>query len=111
MIAEELKRLKCVFVADWPCHVEVEEIPLEVCRLCLEAKNNYANQQSKTVKRAIMRAEVPRPPSSEELLATLSNLDRRLLNDEVSIEEYLQGRNEIVKQLLACRGKTGVVAP
>jgi len=32
------KKLKCWIIREWDCHVEAEEIPLEVCRLCAETK-------------------------------------------------------------------------
>ena len=47
-ILEKLKT-KCVFIAEWECPIETSEIPLEVCKLCLEARKI----QSKSIK--IMR--------------------------------------------------------
>jgi len=49
----ELRRLKCVFVSDWTCYVQVDEIPLEVCRICLEARRTRATERAKTVTRQI----------------------------------------------------------
>ncbi len=48
MAAEILEKLKmkCVFVAEWECPVETAEIPLEVCKVCLEARKT----QSKHIK-------------------------------------------------------------
>lgn len=37
-------KMKCVFVADWICPVETSEIPLEVCKLCLEARKLQSKQ-------------------------------------------------------------------
>jgi len=41
----EIKRLyegskmrRCVFVHEWECYVEADEIPLEVCKVCIEAR-------------------------------------------------------------------------
>ncbi len=34
----------CVFVQAWKCPIETEEIPLEVCKLCLEARRLQAKQ-------------------------------------------------------------------
>jgi hypothetical protein len=31
-------KTKCVFVPNWNCPVETPEIPIEICRLCLEAR-------------------------------------------------------------------------
>jgi len=30
--------VKCAFVSEWECKIETEEIPLEVCRACIEAR-------------------------------------------------------------------------
>jgi hypothetical protein len=48
MIAEILGKLgvKCVFIPEWECPIETPEIPLEVCKLCLEARKI----QSKPIK-------------------------------------------------------------
>ena len=40
---EETKS-KCVFVKDWECPVETPEIPLEVCKVCLEARKLQSKQ-------------------------------------------------------------------
>jgi hypothetical protein len=34
----------CVFVQEWKCPIETEEIPLEVCKLCLEARRLQSMQ-------------------------------------------------------------------
>lgn len=47
----EQRRMNCVFVSDWICHVEVDEIPLEVCRLCVEARRVHATEHAKTATR------------------------------------------------------------
>lgn len=54
-ILEKLKT-KCVFIAEWECPIETSEIPLEVCKLCLEARKI----QSKSIKitRQIKSVEV-----------------------------------------------------
>lgn len=38
---EELRK-KCVFVPDWECSIEASEIPLEVCKTCLEARKVHS---------------------------------------------------------------------
>ena len=40
-ILEKLKT-KCVFIAGWECPIETSEIPLEVCKLCLEARKLHS---------------------------------------------------------------------
>jgi len=49
----EQRRTNCIFVSDWTCHVQVDEIPLEVCRLCVEARRVHATEYAKTVTRPI----------------------------------------------------------
>ncbi len=34
----ERKRANCMFVDYWICNVEIDDIPLEVCQLCIEAR-------------------------------------------------------------------------
>ncbi len=40
---EKLKT-KCVFIAEWECPIETSEIPLEVCKICLEARKIQSKQ-------------------------------------------------------------------
>ncbi len=44
--AEMLEKMtmKCVFVTDWKCPIETSEIPLDVCKLCLEARKLQSKQ-------------------------------------------------------------------
>jgi hypothetical protein len=30
--------MKCIFIKEWECPIENSEIPLEVCKVCLEAR-------------------------------------------------------------------------
>jgi len=32
------KKLKCWIIPEWDCHVEAEEVPLEVCKLCVKVR-------------------------------------------------------------------------
>jgi len=45
----EVKRM-CLFVPERPCDIDVDEIPLEVCKLCLEAWKVHVSNL--TIKRA-----------------------------------------------------------
>jgi len=92
----------CVFISDWTCPMEVDEIPVEVCRLCLEARRIHVNERGRTIKRAIRRAEAPQPPIERRIpeseLECLSSLNRRLLNNEITMEEYLQRRDRYLQR-------------
>lgn len=63
---EELRN-KCIFVADWECPIETSEIPLEVCKICLEARKIHSKPV--TITRHIVRAET-RPAQKEAPLET-----------------------------------------
>jgi hypothetical protein len=54
-ILEKLK-MKCVFVPEWECPIETPEIPLEVCKICLEARKIQSKQIK--IKRQIKSAEI-----------------------------------------------------
>ena len=99
----------CVFVPDWICQMEVEEIPLEVCRLCVEARK-IASYQAKTAKQTIISAKALKPTIepriAESESESLSSLDRLLMNDKISLEEYLQRRGEAVKRLQEAKTRT-----
>jgi len=38
---------ECVFGTDWKCNIEGEEIPLEVCQTCIEAKSTASREKVK----------------------------------------------------------------
>jgi hypothetical protein len=42
--ASDGNKTKCVFVPKWKCPIEAPEIPLEVCKLCLEARKLQLKQ-------------------------------------------------------------------
>lgn len=67
MTVEMLKELryKCIFVADWECPIETPEIPLEVCKICLEARKIHSKPI--TISRQITRAEAVRSQKEEPL--------------------------------------------
>jgi len=46
---DKVKRM-CLFVPERPCDIDLDEIPVEVCKLCLEAWKVYVTNV--TVKRA-----------------------------------------------------------
>jgi hypothetical protein len=54
MIAENLEKIKarCIFVKDWECPIETSEIPLEVCKVCLDARK-LQSKQTKTIRQKL----------------------------------------------------------
>ncbi|MFA5869711.1 MAG: hypothetical protein WC941_08440 [Candidatus Bathyarchaeia archaeon] len=106
---QELVRMSCMFVADYTCQLEVEEIPLEVCRLCVEARKSHGDMLAKTVKRTVRKTEAPKPVAepriAESELESLSSLDRLFVNDEIALEEYVRRRGEAVKRLQEAKAR------
>ena len=108
----------CLFVPKRVCSLEVDEIPLDVCRLCLEAWKAYIGYVM--VRRPHARAEelAPSPlqaPSIHEETApslqaepiragrksfeSLQEIDRHFMNGELTLQDYLMKRKEAVKRL------------
>ena len=129
-MAEKTER-RCVFVPNRVCHVDADEIPLDVCRLCLEAWK--AGNERVTVRRSV-GVEAPEMPSAfrkptvqtqpleraeretsvnsvkpehEEMLS-LAELDRLFAEDKIGLNEYLERRKRIVNS--AKRGNSPFAA-
>lgn len=93
-------RRRCVFVDDWVCHVEVDEIPLEVCRTCLDARRLRIEQGDKVVRQAVGAAEPLRPGAdSRAVMGALSMLDRQFLEGGIGLEEYIQRRKALLESI------------
>ena len=111
----------CVFVPGRVCRVELDEIPLEVCRLCLDAwkmsggtvmvRNPMKRVEAETSIPAVAfaterpnivkRVEPTIPETGEPSIPThirrsLSELDRLFIEDRISLEEYVRRRNQIL---------------
>ena len=93
----EQRRKKCVFVEEWDCHVEIAEIPLEVCRLCVEARRSHASNIK--IIRAIKKFESPKLRKKIRVINNLHTLNGLFTKGEISIEEYLRRRREVVNRL------------
>ncbi len=99
----------CVFVEVWACPVDGDDVPLEVCRLCVEARTCHGDMLAKTVKRTVRKAEAPKPVAepriAESELEALSSLDRLFVKDEIALEEYVRRRGEAVKRLQEAKAR------
>jgi len=65
----EIVDRRCVFIPDRGCHVDADEIPLEICQLCLETWKAMSDRV--TVRRSLNRlraAEVQPVQTVEERL-------------------------------------------
>jgi hypothetical protein len=102
----------CLFVPKRLCSLEVDEIPLDVCRLCLEAWKAYIGYMM--VRRPHARAEELAPSIHEETapplqaepvragrksFESLQEIDRHFMNGELTLQDYLMKRKEAVKRL------------
>ncbi len=79
---------RCVFVKDRECLVDVDEVPLEVCRLCIEAWKTQVNMIM--VRRSVVKALEALP---------LIELDRMFESGEIELEEYISRRGKILESL------------
>lgn len=104
-------RRRCAFI-DRPCEVESDSVPLEVCRLCLDAWK--AAHSTIMVSRPLITPEISQPASerpaeaveakpagakpveSKDLSEELSKLDKLLFEGKISVEEYLEKRKKLV---------------
>jgi len=115
---------RCVFIPDRGCHVDADEIPLEICQLCLETWKAMSGRV--TVRRSLDRLraaevqpvqtveerpvqaeqrpvkgeEAVQPPAAQpervDMAEALAELDRLFEEGEIELEEYVRRRKSIV---------------
>jgi len=108
---------ECVFVRRRACAVESDEVPLDVCRLCLEAwrtnsENITVRPSVKRLEAAVETAEAPRtvqakpstfrvekPHAPVQSQLSLSELDKLFWEGKIEMDQYVQRRKEIVNSL------------
>ncbi len=112
----ENTRRRCAFIPDKICNVEGDEIPLEVCKLCLETWRSLSNVMVKRsietsgtltpitppqpVERRIENIQPLAPPKRHENVdMALAKLDRLFAEDKISLEEYVKRRKRIVESV------------
>jgi hypothetical protein len=104
MTQEAPKDTRCIFVRDWMCPVEADEIPLEVCRICVEARKTHKTVA--TIHRAApsgiasdLAKEKPEVPDNlpKDVQKQLSGLDKQFEEGQINFEEYLEKRKNIVE--------------
>jgi len=123
-MSERLER-RCVFIPDRGCHVDADEIPLEICQLCLETWKAMSGrvtvrrsldrlraaevQPIQTVEERSVQAEqqpvkgeeAVQPPAAAQpervdMAEALAELDRLFEEGEIELEEYVRRRKSIV---------------
>jgi len=104
--AEEGRR--CLFVPGRPCNMELDEVPLEICRLCLDAWKFYVSNVM--VRLQPMRLEEGKPslqpqvqgaPIQEGMrtLKDLLQIDDLFMRGELTFKDYVARRKEALKHL------------
>ncbi len=92
---------KCVFVQDKICNVDADEIPLEVCKLCLEVWKT--SNENITVKRSMERpsrtTEESEEPDYRRIYSSLSELDRLFSEGKINPDAYIQRRREVIDSI------------
>ncbi|MBO3810232.1 hypothetical protein KEJ25_05710 [Candidatus Bathyarchaeota archaeon] len=88
----------CIFIKGKECLVDADEIPLEVCRMCIDAWKVQVSMNM--VKRGVFTA--PTEPSAARRLglpASLVELDHMFENGEIELDEYISEREKMLKSL------------
>ncbi|MBS7631262.1 hypothetical protein KEJ47_06775 [Candidatus Bathyarchaeota archaeon] len=81
----------------WSCPVEEDEIPVNICHLCIEARktqNAFVTVNRVETSNLIIEQEV-----IEDGWTSFLSLDREFENEEIDIEEYLQKRKDVLKKI------------
>lgn len=98
---------KCLFVDDWDCPVEREEFPLEICKICVEARSVYESttklkvpgngsdggKEKEKLDISSMLAESSKEESDGgEEDHSREKLNKKFHEGELSVEEYIEKR-------------------
>ncbi|MFW5946459.1 MAG: hypothetical protein ACOCTN_06275 [Candidatus Natronoplasma sp.] len=101
---------RCMFVDDWDCPVERDEFPLEICKICVEARSIHESttklkvpenggdgrkreeelDMKKMLGSSDEGAEEEKPISREEL-------NKQFHEGEISVDEYIKQRKNAPK--------------
>ncbi|MCX8170869.1 MAG: hypothetical protein N3E47_02690 [Candidatus Bathyarchaeota archaeon] len=85
-----LAERKCVFI-DRPCRVDLDEIPLEVCRLCIEAWKHISERLD--VKRTPTPAHLE---TQKPIKDKLRELDKLFEDDKIDLKDYVERRRMLL---------------
>lgn len=82
--------LPCVFVLEWTCQVHMQDIPLEVCQTCIQARR--LNMETNSTR----QQTISRTPISQQAMPSLSVLPRHVNEARIrSLEEQLEEERKI----------------
>ncbi|MFP4608946.1 MAG: hypothetical protein ACOCTR_06140 [Candidatus Natronoplasma sp.] len=101
----------CFFVDEWECKFEGDEIPLEVCKTCIEARSSRLKAEKITVEPSAEYSQRKKissvEPQSEERKddiksfdeetkkRRLKELDNKFNRGKLSVDEYIQKRKDL----------------
>lgn len=103
---------KCMFVDDWDCPVEREEFPLEICKICVEARSihesttklkvpgNGGNGSKKKEKLDIskmLNGSSEEESDRREKASSKEELNKKFHEGELSVDEYIEMRKDAPK--------------
>ena len=94
MTVNEINR-KCPFTPRM-CPFDTDEIPLEVCLMCIDAWKSQYNKI--TITRQKEKIE-PERVEEEISLSPLRTLDRYFIEDKIDRDTYMQKREEILSYI------------
>ena len=100
---------RCVFVPFRDCHVDADEIPLEICQLCLETwkamsirltvrrgLDRLRESEVQSIKTVEDRPVQVEQPERADMAEALAELDRLFEEEKIGLEEYVRRRKSIV---------------
>lgn len=120
--------IQCAFIQTRACPIGMDKIPVDVCRLCIDAWKTSAEIQKLTGANIFGQTIIvpTRPEALQMIPSALKNepitpvpiiqgkiitnttqelfneLDNNFINDQISTDEYIKKRRQLVNQLRAC---------
>jgi len=91
------RKFKCLFCDEWDCPIQAAEVPLEVCRHCLNARKLSLDAKNSVIRRT-ERAEVHELKVGDRL-ETLLSVDRLFIEGKISLDEYMRRREGLTRAL------------
>ncbi len=104
---------RCIFLREKECYVDADEIPLEVCRLCLEfykiKMSNLSVKSSVKFERECSVTPISRGfLSVDEVKRELRELDERFIEGEIAFGEYIRMRESLLSKILTSKARLAV---
>lgn len=96
----------CFFVDDWKCKFEGDEIPLEVCKTCIEARSSRMDLitvKPSTLSEGKGKSKIKAGGGDEKIETfdeerkrrRLKELDNRFSRGKLTVDEYIEKRKEL----------------